>query len=153
MSRTPPAASGTPSSHTMQDSFKIHITPFDGTSSKIEAFLDDMVYLWVSKNWDKTSHGQIMAASLFMSCTDQVKVNLRLLSSAKKHDVDALIKHLKETYGVQDREKITNCLDQLTTIQQGYDESLRDYITRARMLLDKLSEYQKELNLVTISNG
>ena len=88
-----------------------------------------------------------------MSCSETVKANIRLLSEDDKLKVDPIKKLLKEMYAVPDREKITNCLDQLTTLQQSSDESLRDYITRAFMLFQKLSEYQTELNLLTISEG
>ena len=134
-------------------SFKIHITPFNGIPSNLDAFLDDLKYLWSTKGWTAPRDKQIMAASIFMNCSDTVKVNLRLLSATDRHDQEVLINHLKATYGIQDKELVTRNLEQLTSIQQGHDESLRDYITRAKMILNKLTQHQSALNLTTIGNG
>ena len=142
---------GTPAA--VDSSFKIHITPFNGIPSKLPAFLDDLKYLWSTKAWTSPRDTKIMAASIFMNCSDTVKINLRLLPDAKKHNDAELIKHLKATYGIHDQELVTGNLEKLTTIYQGNDESLRDYITRAQAILNQLTEHQAALNLTTIGNG
>ena len=153
MGDTNPDTQSTAPHASVDNSFRIHITPYNGVPSKLEAFLDDLEYLWTTKSWDATRDTKIMAATIFMNCTDTVKINLRLLSAQKKHSHTELIAHLKATYGIQSQEFVSSSLEQLTNIHQNADESLRDYITRAQMILDHLTEHQSALNLSSIGNG
>jgi hypothetical protein len=143
------------------DEFKLSITRFDGTPSRLQPFLDDIEVFFRLKGWSYTStgtnpdtqHGPKMSASIYMACSESVRIQLRTLSRENSINPTANCDYLKRLYGTRDQDRLTSCLDQLTSLAQRNDENLRDYVNRAINLIAKLATEEASLDFRTIGDG
>jgi hypothetical protein len=139
---------------TLDDS-KSGITHFDGTASRLVQFIKDVKIYWRSRNFNVDRKPRQAIASIYMHCTEDIRVVLNEMNvmdddTTTPQDVFNLLERL---YGVRKQDKITELFDKFTSLQQKSDESLRDYVTRARVLLNKISVEQPDMNIRGIGNG
>ena len=59
---------------------KSKITPFDGTPSRLNPWIQDLEIFWQSQGANRMQHSAQICASIYMHCADIVKDNMQLVS-------------------------------------------------------------------------
>ena len=152
----PPEAQRVVMEGTLDDS-RSGIFHFDGTPSRLRQFIKDMNAYWLSRNFiPDTDRKRMQAiASIYMHCTEDIRVvlsEMNVLEEDGKTPIE-VFNLLEKLYGVRQQDKVTELFDQFTSLQQKPGESLREYVTRARVLLNKISVEHKNMDVKSIGDG
>ena len=116
---------------------KSNVTPFDGNPSRLKPWIQDLEIFWRSQGADRAIHAQQICASIYMHCADSVKDKLRDLQVLNSNP-DQLLQFLQNKYGIREQDEVSEIMEKITNLKQTPGESLRDYFTRACVLLYKL---------------
>ena len=137
-------------------SFKrTEVAQFDGTPSKLKAFITDIsMFLTYKKINHTTDDGKKQAASIvYIHLTEDVRKIVRQMSVEVLNDYTALIQELKSTFGIREADELTTFMREFNSIRQNANEYLRDYLVRCEILAHKIKAIDPAIDLITMAGG
>lgn len=131
------------------------VAQFDGTPSKLKAFITDIsMFLTYKKINHTTDDGKKQAASIvYIHLTEDVRKIVRQMSVEVLNDYTALIQELKSTFGIREADELTTFMREFNSIRQNANEYLRDYLVRCEILAHKIKAIDPAIDLITMAGG
>ena len=88
-----------------------------------------------------------------MHLTEDLRVVLRE-QNLENSTADQVFEFLRTTYGDRQQDEVTELLDRFTSLQQKAGETLRDYLTRCRVLFNKMkAKLDGQIDFIANANG